>query len=325
MKNKFKILVITPIRHISNLENRLKKIGSVDVIKDINVIKFKKIISNYNIIFTNPNKSKVFLGYDNLKSAKKLKIICTASTGTNHIDLNYAKTQKIKIISLTKEIKTLRKITSTAELATTFSIMAVRRVFQSNISVLNKEWDYERFIGRQFDELTVGVIGYGRLGKIYSKNMMSLGSKIYVYDPYVTIIKKNITKVQKLEELVKKCDIISLHVHVADETKNLISKNLLRKCKNNIIIINTSRGEIVNEFDIAKFLKNNSKAQYYTDVLASEINKKFDSPIFKMASNKKNNQIFITPHIGGMTNKAQQIAYNHAVELLIDYIKNNEQ
>ena len=92
--------------------------------------------------------------------------------------------------------------------------------------------------------------------------------------------------------------------------------------KDDILIVNTSRGEIINEEDLVKFLKKNPLSKFATDVLTDEVRNRKLSPILRWAD--KNNQIIITPHIGGMTTNAQEIAYNHSVELLsesLDSIK----
>ena len=321
MNKKFKILIITPIKHIKKIHTKLSNLGKLKLCENINQKQFKKIIVDYDIIFTNPNKSKIYLGEKNLKYAKNLKIICTASTGTNHIDLVYAKSKKIKIISLKKETNVIKKISSTAELATALTLSAVRNIPEAFNSVLLKEWDYEKFIGKQFNELCIGIIGYGRLGKIYSKLVNAFGANVIAYDPYIEIKNKKIIQINSLDKFVKKCDVISLHVHVNDDTINMVNNHFLSKCKSNVIIINTSRGEIVNEIDILKFLNKNPLAKYYCDVLSDEIKNKFKSPIFKKAISIKNKQVFITPHIGGMTTKAQEIAYGHVIELLSKEIR----
>jgi D-3-phosphoglycerate dehydrogenase / 2-oxoglutarate reductase len=88
--------------------------------------------------------------------------------------------------------------------------------------------------------------------------------------------------------------------------------------KSNVLIINTSRGDIIDEQDLIEFLVNNKKAKYATDVLANEvIDKKIDNPIINFA--KKNNQVIITPHIAGMTVEGQMLAYNHAANILKKY------
>ena len=99
---KFNILVITPIKHIKGLELKLKKKSFVKILNDPSKKDILKIIHKYNAIYTNPNKSKIYIGKEIIDKAINLQFISTASTGTNHIDKNYAKNKNIKIISLTK-------------------------------------------------------------------------------------------------------------------------------------------------------------------------------------------------------------------------------
>lgn len=316
MKKK-RLLIITPINEIRGLKKLLSKYFSLTIVEDPDEKKFIKLIPDYYAVYTNPNKSKIYLGKKVLSLGKKLKIICTASTGTNHIDKVYARLNKIKIISLTKEYKTINKISSTAELAFAFTLMGVRNLPESNKSVQKDEWDYTNFIGRQMNFMNVGIIGYGRLGKIYSKFLNAFGSKIYVFDPYKKI--KNSKKIiqTNLINLLKKSDIISLHVHHNDKTTNLLNKKNFKYLKKDVLLINTSRGEIVNEFDLVSFLKKNKSAKYYTDVISNEIRNRLNSPIYLFAKNNSK-QVFITPHIGGMTKEAQELAYMRAANLLIN-------
>jgi len=314
------LLVITPINHINGLKPFLKKFSKIIYIEDPIKKEVLKYIGKVDAIYTNPNKSKIYIDKEIINLGVNLKYICTASTGTNHIDVSYALSKKIKVLSLTKELKIIKKISSTADLALTLTLMSVRNTFPSFQSVLKRQWNYEDFIGRQINNLNIGVIGYGRLGKIYSNYMISLGCKVHVYDPYVIIKNKKIQPVSNLKKLFKISDLISIHVHVNSETKNLINKKILFNANKNIIVINTSRGEIINEDDIINFLKLNSKSKLYTDVLADEIKNKFKSPIFKFAQNKTNDQVFITPHIGGMTVEAQEIAYTHAAKMLYEEV-----
>lgn len=312
------LLIITPIKHIEGLYDLLKKNFNIIYIPDFNYKNISKKLSKINYIYTNPNKSNIFIDIDFVSNFPNLKAICTASTGTNHIDKKKITKRGIKIISLTKEYKIIKQISSTSELAVTLSMMAARNVVSASFDVYNKNWDYEKFIGRQFNGLKIGVLGYGRLGKIYSNIMLSLGAQIYVYDPYKKVRKKNIIHIKKLNDFFKISDIISIHVHDTNETNQMINANVLKHANKNLIIINTSRGEIINESQICKFLSKNKNSKVYVDVLADEINDKFNSCLYKYFKNQETSQVFITPHIGGMTKEAQIIAYTHAAKLLID-------
>ena len=313
---KKRLLVMTPISHIYGLEKLLKKHFKLDKIEYPSNKQIFKIIQNYEIIFTNPNMSKVFLSQELLQKAKKLETICTASTGTNHIDLSYAYKKKIKILSLRDKKKIINKISSTAEHALALIMSKIRNIYEATISVKKENWDYRPFIGRQMNNLNVGIIGYGRLGKMMAKFLLPLAGKIFIYEKNFKIknLKKKISQVS-LKKLISNSDIISLHIHADEKNLNFINSNILNLMKKNVLIVNTSRGEIINETDLVNFLKKNKDATYSTDVLKGEILNKFESKIFKYS--KVSNQVLITPHIGGMTSDAQELAYIGVAKKLI--------
>lgn len=307
------LLVITPIRHINGVCEILDSFANVTYLEDPDPQDLSSHLKKCDIIFTNPNKSKIFIGKDIIDRANNLSTICTASTGTNHIDVEYLKQKNIKLISLTEERSVINRISSTAEHAFALTLSAIRNIPESHKHVLNGGWDYEKFIGRQLNRLKIGIVGFGRLGGMYSSFCIPFGSQIIAYDPFKKINNENIIQAQGIEELLNQCDIISFHVHVTDDTKNMVNKNWFNLMKKDVVLVNTSRGDIIDEGDLIKFLRKNYKAKYATDVLANEITKKFDSKLIEYA--KVNNQVIITPHIGGMTREAQEIAYNHAAEL----------
>ena len=192
----------------------------------------------------------------------------------------------------------------------------LKKIPQSFNSVKNYEWDYEGFIGRQIKGLSLGIIGFGRLGKIMANFGYSFGMTVYIYDPYISEeamlkINKNYKKVE-LEELCKNSDVISLHVHVTEETKQMVDKKFIEKMKQNSYLINTSRGEIVNENDIIYYLKNGKLSGYGTDVVEHEFENIHKSELIKVANENKYN-IVITPHIGGMSIEGQTKAFTWAV------------
>ena len=316
--SSLKILVITPIMHIDGVAQTLESIGEVTYMDDPLQQDILKSIQDFDAIFTNPNKSKIFIGKEVIDAAKNLKVICTASTGTNHIDKLYAEKVGVKIIALTEEREILKSISSTAEMAFALTMSGLRNVVCSHESVMRGEWDYTKFIGRQMSSLTVGVIGYGRLGSMYSKYCLAFGSRVLVFDPYQTIHAEELEQIQDLEILLQQSDIISLHVHVSKETQKMINANTLCQMKEDVLLVNTSRGEIVNEKDLVNFLKTKPNAKVATDVLTDEIRNRTLSPLFLYS--QKSHQVTITPHIGGMSREAQEIAYGHASNLLNKFL-----
>ncbi len=305
-----KILVITPVRHINGVKETLESFAEVTYLEDPSLQEVIEIIKPYDSIFTNPNKSKVYIGPELIDAAKNLKVICTASTGTNHIDKDYAIQKGLPILSLTEERDVINRISSTAEHAFALTMVGLRHVVRSHNNALEGEWDYTNYIGRQMNCLTIGIIGYGRLGSMYADYCKSFGSRVIVYDPYKEIDNLDINQVNNIDDLLVESDVISIHVHVTEETQNMINNNFFNKMKNDVLIINTARGDIVNETDLVNFLKKNPQARMATDVLADEVRSRLESPLLRYA--KDNNQVTITQHIGGMSREAQEIAYGHA-------------
>jgi len=313
-----KILVITPVRHIAGVPEILESTGQVTYMDDPTLLEVIAIIGEYDAIYTNPNKSKVFIGREVIDAAKKLKVICTASTGTNHIDKAYAAEKSLPILALTEERDVINRISSTAELAFALTMAGLRHVVRSHNAVLKGEWDYTRYIGRQMNCLTIGVIGYGRLGTMYSRYCQAFDSRVLVYDPYKTVDREGLEQVKDLPTLLRESDVVAIHVHVTSETLGMMNATCFAEMKKDVLLVNTSRGDIVNEPNLVTFLCANPSARVATDVLADEIRHRLASPLLQYAH--ENEQVIITPHIGGMSREAQEIAYGHAAKLLEKFL-----
>jgi D-3-phosphoglycerate dehydrogenase len=314
-----KILVITPVRHIHGVAEVLEATGSVTYMDDPTLEDVVSTIGEYDALYTNPNKSKVFVGREVIDAAKNLKVVCTASTGTNHIDKPYVMGKGVPILSLTEERAVINRISSTAELAFALTMAGLRHVVRSHNAVLRGEWDFMPYIGRQMDRLVIGVIGYGRLGTFYARYCHAMGSRVLVYDPYKTVESEGLEQVSDFSVLLAESDVIAIHVHVTAETIDMINAACFAKMKTDVLLVNTSRGEIVHEPDLVAFLRANSHARVATDVIAEEVRNRTASPLLQYAY--ESDQVIITPHIGGMTREAQEIAYGHAARKLKSFFR----
>jgi len=306
------IICTTPIDHLEGLKRNLKKKGKLIYKPNINKKDLKKILEKnkrINVIFCNPNRQGYILNKEILQNSS-VKLINTASTGLNHINQDDCKKLNIKILSLTKDFKLIKKLPSTSELSFGLMINLQRNIFQSFQSVKNKKWDYTPFIGQELSSLTIGIIGLGRLGNLMANYAKAFGMRVFYYDPF-----KQTRKYKKinLKRLVQIADVISIHAHVNNQTKYMINKKILKFAKKKPVIINTSRGELVNEQDIIWGLKNKIISGYGADVIEKEFIDINKSPIIKNI-NKYN--IIITPHIGGMTYQGQLRAYVYAINKL---------
>ncbi len=304
------IICTTPIDHLKGLKANLKKKGKLIYKPNINKIELKRILkknSRIDTIFCNPNRQGYILNENILKNSS-IKLINTASTGLNHINQDDCKKLNIKILSLTKDFKLIKKLPSTSELSFGLMINLQKNIFQSFKSVKNKKWDYTPFIGQELSSLTIGVIGLGRLGNFMANYAKAFGMKVLYFDPFKKTKKYKKTNLSKL---IQVSDVISIHTHVNNQNKYMINKEVLRLAKKKPVIINTSRGELVNERDIIWGLKNKIISGYGTDVIEKEFIDIKKSLIIK---NINNYNIIVTPHIGGMTYQGQLRAYSYAVD-----------
>ena len=121
--------------------------------------------------------------------------------------------------------KLLIKISSTAELTFGLTLALIRNIVPSFIDVQKKNWDYEKFIGRQINSLKIGIIGYGRLGKLYHKYCKVFGAQTKIYDPYVSGVRSK--DFISLKKLLMSSDIISLHIHATKNFKFMDKKKLI--------------------------------------------------------------------------------------------------
>ena len=305
-----KIAVITPVSHLKGIKELiLEKAETVFYCEDWSKDSIRSVLLDLNIdtLLCNPNQQTYKIDKELLEGTK-INLINTCSTGMNHIDVDYCNENDIKIYSLTKDINLIKELPSTSELAFGLMMSLLRKIPQGQKHVSKYNWDYTQFMGRQIKDLKIGIIGYGRLGKMMKKYCDAFEAKTYIYDPYINIEQTH------LEKMFETCDVISLHVHVTPETKYMISKKLLDLPKKDLYIINTSRGEIVNEIDIVEGLKEKTITVYGTDVIENEFDDLTKSPIIKAMNFGEN--IIVTPHVGGMTIEGQTKAYTWAINKL---------
>jgi len=305
-----KIAVITPVSHLKGIKELiLTKSETVFYCEDWSKDKVRNVLLDFEIdtLICNPNQQTYKIDKELLEGTN-VKLINTCSTGMNHIDEEYCKEQGIEIYSLTKDMELINDLPSTSELAFGLMCSLLRKIPQSYTSVWrDKKWDYLPFVGRQMKGMKIGIIGYGRLGKLMANYCDAFGMKTLIYDPY--IVAQHYTQAGTLERIFKECDVVSLHVHVNEKTKYMINKDLIGLSEKDLYIINTSRGEIVNEQDITDALENGKLAGYGTDVLEDEFGDLNNSPF----RNIEHNNLIITPHIGGMTIEGQTKAYTWAI------------
>ncbi len=275
--------------------------------KAINI--YKKISPILNKKNNNIKVLIVRLGYKIdkhfLQKFKNLKFIISNTTGLDHIDRNYCQNKNIKILSLNNVRSKIKNIYSTADLTIGLLISLVRKINLSNRFIIkNKKFERYKFISHDLGDLTVGILGYGRLGKRIGKYTKALGMKTIAYD----IKNKNF----HIKKFIGKSDIIIITASSYDGRK-ILKKEHLKFLKKNSFIVNTSRYFSVDEKEIVKKLKSGLLSGYATDIIDGEYDKSLYRKNEFIKLSKKYN-IIITPHLGGFTyeslNKTEEIMAN---------------
>ena len=296
----------------------LKKLGTVHY-REFSQEELTKRISEYDAAVIGLGLT---FNKDILNAAKKLKVIATATTGLDHVDLEEAEKREIQVLSLRGETKFLNTITGTSELAAGIMIELLRRTPHAFESVKKYEWKRDAFRGHNLYGKTLGIVGMGRLGRWMARYGDAFGMKVQFFDPYVK--KSPSKKYEKVsfDKILKTSDVVSVHIHLDKDTENMFSAREFVIMKKNAYLINTSRGKIVDEKALLSALVKKEMAGYATDVLAEELSfgKSFKKhPLVEYAKTHEN--LIIVPHIGGMTEESRVATDVFMAEKLKKYVR----
>lgn len=246
---------------------------------------------------------------DIIEAGTKLKIIGRAGTGLDNIDVKAAETKGIKVIN-TPGANSI----SVAELTIGLMIACSRHIARGTIDLKNGKWTKKELEGHELFGRTVGIIGFGNIGREVAKRLLAFDMKILAYDPFVKETDMNV-KMVDLDTLYKESDYITIHVPLTPETKNLINKETISKMKDGVIIINAARGGIIDEEALYEALVSGKVYAAGLDVF--EVEPPTDELRQKLLALPN---IVATPHIGASTFEAQERVGMLLVERLIKEI-----
>lgn len=251
-----------------------------------------------------------------LEQAAKLKVLATATTGLDHIDVAYLNERGVKLVSLRGEDAFLDTITGTAELALGLLIDLSRQVPQAMASVREGAWLRENFRGHNLSERTLGIVGLGRLGRLMARYGKAFGMRVIFTDPKIEAHPEY--EKMSFEGLLSASDAVSIHVHLAPETEHMFDAAAFAKMKPGAYLINTSRDKIVDEAALIEAMSAGKLGGYGTDVLSDELDFAgripTDHPLWLYS--KENPNVLIVPHIGGMTVESRIKTDVHIAELV---------
>lgn len=268
---------------------------------------------------------KTFIGKDLLNKFNRLRYLVSPTTGLNHIDLDECIQRQIKVISLRDRTSFLDKITSTSELTLGLMLSLIRRIPEAHEVVCKQlMWDRDMFRTRQLNKMVLGIIGFGRIGRHILKYARTLGMRSIVCDPYVPreVFKKFSILSRPLNELLEQSDIISIHVDYRVENEGLIDVNAINLMKRGSYLINTSRGELIDEAAVVEGLKSGKLAGVAVDVLLGEQYGDHMRSNLLVKYAQAHNNIIVTPHIGGCTSDAMEETEIFVAQCLLEIFQN---
>lgn len=314
ISKKLKILIAEPKDFSQRAIDLLKSIGDV-VCLNVNQAELKTVLSEYDVVWI---RLGLTIREKDVPQYPRCGVIITATTGLNHLDLDALRASGIRVFSLKGQTKFLETVTATAELTMGLIFSLVRNIPAAHQSVIGGMWDRDLFKGNEIAGKKVGVVGYGRLGKIVASYCNAFHMKVIAYDPYVIPNEEYVSRVESMDKLFSQSDIVTLHLPLNAETDSIIDGKLLSLMKKSAFLINTSRGQILDENDLLYHLRRKKIAGAALDVICGEEFFSTENPLINYAQN--HNNLLITPHIGGCTWESMETCELFMAKILLNAI-----
>ena len=295
-----------------NLKERFSKYGEYIEYGDTDSSEIDERIKDVDVVIT----TRIKLGKKQFEKAEKLKLILVTATGFNHIDVKSANEFGIKVANVSGY-----STNSVAQLAITFLLNGLTPVNRYYDEVKDGKWmditvpDYQKYPIDDVNGKILGIVGFGNIGKRVAQVAEILGMEVMVAKNTEKDNAKTGSVIEKdgflrydLDEVLEKCDILTLHVPLTDSTRNLINLEKMKKMKKSAVILNLARGPVINQEDLYFALKNKTIKSAAIDVTSVE-------PIEKNSKLFQLDNILITPHIAWKSEKSM-------IKLMDDVEKN---
>lgn len=253
---------------------------------------------------------------DIFENAPELKYILSATTGLDHIDVNYFEKRGGTIISLKGETTFLSAIPSTAEHTWALLLALIKKIPSSFAHVKEGQWNRNLFKGNNLKGKKIGILGLGRVGKQVAQFAIIFEMKVAYFD--ICAIKTDHQSFQTPQELFKWADIVTIHIPYTIENENFVNKELLSHTMSHIMLINTSRGGVLDENSVAQLLRQGKIKGVAVDVLKKEMDGSTISsnPLVLLA--KENYNVIVTPHIAGATYESMALTEEYVTNKFIN-------
>lgn len=286
-----KILIVDDLHPV--FKSRAEQLGyEVDDRPLITRAETLAVISGYDGIAV---RTKFKIDRELMEAAPGLKFVARAGAGLDNIDEAYAKERNIKLLNAPEGNRD-----AVGEHAMGMLLSLINTHRKADMEIRNGIWDREGNRGWELKGKTVGIIGYGFMGSSMARKLSGFEVKVLAYDKYKTGFSDAYAQECSMEEIVKHSDVLSLHIPLTSETRQMVDEEYLYHFKKNIFFINTARGEIVNTKAVLAAIKSGKILGAGLDVLEVE---KFPALAEQewFAELKESEKVILTPHVGGWT------------------------
>ena len=282
----------------------------VDVITNFTPDELNQNINSYDGLIV---RSATKVNKEVIENAKNLKVVGRAGAGVDNIDINAAK-QKNIIVMNTPGGNT----NATAEHTLALLLSLSRKISKADITTHKGEWAKKSLKGNEIKGKTIGIIGFGNVGKRFAQMCNALGLKVLIYSKTFDAIRNEFPDYIScdLNKILKEADIISFHCKPNPDGSSIISAKEINIMKKNVLIINTARGNLVSEIDLKDAIKNNTIGGVALDVFEEEPAK--NNILFGL------DNVLLTPHIAASTAEAQIIVAEMIANQFVDFFLKNK-
>ncbi len=254
--------------------------------------------------------TRVPMGAAALAAAPRLRIVSLASTGSSHVDAEAARAGGVAVRTLREDRDLLADLTPAAEHTWALLLAVARRLPAAAAHARDGGWTREGFPGLMLRGRTLGIIGLGRIGGHVARYGAAFGMEVVAHDPVRTDWPAEVRPVT-LDELLAGADVITVHVHLDDATHDLLDAEALARCRPGAIVINTSRGGVLDDAAAVALVRSGHLGGLGLDVLALEPPAP-DDPV--LAAAQELDTIVVTPHVGGFSPDAVRLVVRRAAE-----------
>jgi D-3-phosphoglycerate dehydrogenase len=313
---ELRILNVEPAGYCAEARRVLAQCGTV-VERELSRAELLAQLASYDVLIVRLAHQ---IDREVIDAGPRLRAIVSATTGLDHIDVATARSRGIDVLSLRGETDFLRGVRATAEHTWALLLALQRRIVPAAVAVRGGQWDRDALRGHDLDGKRLGIVGLGRIGRMVAGYGRSFGMEVAAHDPDAVEWPPDVKRHARLDDLLAQSDVLTLHVPLDERSKGCIGREQLALLPRGAVLVNTSRGEVVDEDALLEALESGTLAGAALDVVAHERRpeQRSRSPLLAYAAT--HDELLVTPHIGGATFESMEKTEVFMARKLLDLV-----